>query len=153
MSTEKKLKELQIKLPPAPRPVGSYVPAVRAGSLLFLSGALPLDENGLTHKGKVGQNFTIEQAALAARQCGLNLIALMRQELGDLDQVHRVVSLTGYINGVDGFEDAAAVMNGASDLVSELFGDKGAHARAAVSVNGLPKGAAVEVAAIIEIAG
>lgn len=151
MSIEEKYKQLPWKLPPAPSPVGSYVPVVQTGSLLFLSGVLPLDENGLTHKGKVGQDFSIEQGADAARQCALNAIAILRQHLGDLDKVQRIVSLTGYINGVDGFEDAAAVMNGASDLIRDLFGEKGAHARAAVSVNGLPKGAAVEVATIVEV--
>tara|TARA_R100000027_G_scaffold67712_1_gene68083 strand:- start:2295 stop:2753 length:459 start_codon:yes stop_codon:yes gene_type:complete len=151
MSAEQVLKTGEVVLPPAPKPVGSYVPCVRTGNLIFLSGALPLSAEGLTHVGKVGRDFSVEEAAIAARQCALNLVAVLRDTLGNLDRIGRVVSLTGYVNAVDDFADAAAVMNGASDLIVKIFGDVGLHSRAAVSVNGLPKGAAVEVAGIFEL--
>lgn len=151
MSAEETLRSGAISLPPAPSPVGSYVPFVRTGNLLFLSGALPLNADGLTHKGKVGRDYSVEEGAVAARQCALNLVAVLRSNLGNLDRIGRVVSLTGFINSVEDFEDAAAVMNGASDLIVEIFGEKGRHSRAAVSVNGLPKGAAVEVAGVFEV--
>lgn len=151
MSAEDILRSGQVQLPSPPKPVGTYVPLVRTGNLLFLSGALPLGAEGLTHKGKVGRDFSVEEGAAAARQCALNLIAALRNNVGNLDRVGRVVSLTGYVNSVDDFEDAAAVMNGASDIVVEIFGQRGLHSRAAVSVSGLPKGAAVEVAGIFEL--
>ncbi|MGE9289929.1 MAG: RidA family protein [Puniceicoccales bacterium] len=151
MSAEKILEIEGIELPPAPTPVGSYVPFIRTGNLIYVSGALPLDAGGLTHKGKVGRDYTVEEAALAASQCALNLVAVLRNALGNLDRIGRVVSLTGFINSVDDFEDAAAVMNGASDMIVKIFGEKGRHSRAAVSVNGLPKGAAVEVAGVFEL--
>ncbi len=151
MTAEKQIESGQVVLPPAPKPVGSYVPCLRTGNLLFLSGALPLNADGLTHKGKIGRDFTVEEGAAAARQCAMNLVAALRDSLGNLDRVGRVVSLTGYVNSVEDFEDAAAVMNGASDFIVGLFGDQGRHSRAAVSVSGLPKGAAVEVAGVFEL--
>ncbi|MEM0967231.1 MAG: RidA family protein [Verrucomicrobiota bacterium] len=150
MSAEDTLLQSGIQLPPAPKPVGSYVPVVQTGDLLFLSGALPLCAEGLTHVGKVGRDFSISEAAQAARQCAMNLVALLRGHLGSLDKVDRAVSLTGFVNGVDDFSDAAAVMNGASDFILEIFGSAGLHTRAAVSVNGLPKGAAVEVTGVFQ---
>ena len=149
MSAEKNLES--VTLPAAAEPVGSYVPVVRSGNLLFVSGALPLGPGGLTHRGKVGRDFDVAAGAAAARQCALNLLAVLRAQIGNLDRIGRVVSLTGYVNAVEDFEDAAAVMNGASDLIVEIFGEKGLHSRAAVSVSGLPKGAAVEVAGVFEL--
>lgn len=149
MSAESAIEGLQ--LPPPAKPVGSYVPMVRSGNRLFVSGQLPLGSEGLTHTGKVGRDFSVEEGNIAARQCGLNLLAILRSELGSLDRIGRVVKLEGFVNSVEDFTDAAAVMNGASDLMVEVFGNRGKHARAAVSVNGLPKGAAVEVAGIFEL--
>lgn len=140
-----------VGLPDPPVPVGSYRPVVRAGNLLFVSGQLPLGSAGLTHRGKVGRDFDVGEGAAAARQCALNLLAVLRGEVGNLDRIGRVVKLEGFVNAVDDFEDAAAVMNGASDLMLEIFGDAGIHARAAVCANALPKGAAVEVAAVFEL--
>ena len=151
MSAEKVLDSGEFSLPPAPNPVGSYVPFVRTGNLIFVSGALPLNSEGLTHKGKVGRDYSVEEGAVAAKQCALNLVAVLRSAVGNLDRIGRVVSLTGYINSVEDFEEAAAVMNGASDTIVKIFGDTGRHSRAAVSVNGLPKGAAVEVAGVFEL--
>lgn len=150
MSAEETARSLG--LPRPPRPVGAYAPVVRSGNLLHLSGALPFDgEGGLTHAGKVGREFSVEEGAAAARQCGLNLLAVAREHLGNLDRVGRVVSLTGYVNAPEDFEEAAAVLNGASELMGEVFGERGVHARAAVAVAGLPKGAAVEVSAVLEL--
>jgi len=146
MSVESAIEKLD--LPPPANPVGSYVPVVRSGELLFVSGQLPLAVSGLTHAGKVGRDFSVEEGKAAARQCALNLLAVVRSELGSLERVRRVVKLEGFVNAVEDFEDAAAVINGASDLMAEVFGEAGRHARAAVSVGGLPKGAAVEVAGV-----
>jgi len=151
VSAEEVITSGTVELPPAPVPVGCYVPCVRTGNLLFLSGALPMDGDCLTHKGKVGREYSIDEGALAARQCVLNLLAVLRREVGNLDRILRVVSLTGYVNAVEDFEEAAAVMNGASDLVVTVFGDAGRHSRAAVAVSGLPKGAAVEVAGVFSL--
>jgi len=151
MSVENLIASGGLVLPEAPKPVGSYVPCVRTGNLIFVSGALPLGPDGLTHKGKVGRDFSVEEGALGAKQCALNLIAMLRDRVGSLDRIGRVVSLNGYVNAIDDFEEAATVMNGASDLIVEAFGDIGLHSRAAIAVNGLPKGAAVEVAGIFEL--
>ena len=151
MSAEEMIASGDLELPPVPQPVGSYVPCVRTGNLIYLSGALPLGPDGLAFKGKIGREFTAEEGNKAAQLCAKNLLAVLRDALGNLDRVGRVVSLTGFVNAVEDFEDAAAVMNGASDLMKEVFGERGLHSRAAVSVSGLPKGAAVEVAGIFEL--
>jgi len=142
---------LSLGLPEPATPVGSYVPVVRSGDLLFVSGQLPLSASGLTHYGKVGRDFSVEEGNRAARQCGLNLLAVVRAETGSLDRILRVVKLEGFVNATEDFEEAAAVINGASDLMAEVFGEAGTHARAAVSVGGLPKGAAVEVAGVFQL--
>ncbi len=138
-------------LPPPATPVGSYVPVVRSDRLVFVSGQLPLGPSGLTHAGKVGREFSVEEGNAAARQCALNLLAVLRAELGSLDRIARVVKLDGFVNAVEDFEEAASVINGASDLMVEVFGEAGKHARAAVSVGGLPKEAAVEIAGVFEL--
>jgi enamine deaminase RidA (YjgF/YER057c/UK114 family) len=149
---EGRLRSLGYELPPVPRPAGSYVPATRAGSLLFTAGQIPLKE-GLPYTGKVGQDISVEDAKEAARLCTLNALAAVKAEAGSLENVGRVVKVTGYIASVAGFNDQPQVMNGASDLIGELFGEKGLHARTAVGVAELPMNAPVEVEIIVELAG
>ncbi|MDR0534949.1 MAG: RidA family protein [Puniceicoccales bacterium] len=149
---EEKLAELGLLLPP-PAAAGAYAPAVRAGGLLFLSGTLPVRDGEPAFCGKVTPGADdIARAQEAARLCIANALANARAELGSLDKVARVVSLTGYVNGVDGFADAPKVINGASNLLLSVFGEAGRHSRAAVSVNGLPLNASVETSLVLEIA-
>jgi len=146
----KRLAELGIVLPAPVAPVANYVPAVRTGSMLVVSGQISLGPNGLI-AGKLGADVTIEAGQLAARQCGLNVIAHIQATLGDLDRVVRIVRLGGFINCMPDFVDGPKVMNGASDLMVEVFGDKGRHARSTIGVAALPLNAAVEVEAMVEV--
>jgi len=150
---EAKLGELGVVLPTPPNPVANYVPFVRTGALLFVSGQICLDADGkLTAKGKLGENVSIEDGQKAARSCAINLLAQLKVALGDLDKVVRVVRLGGFINSAATFVDGPKVMNGASDLMVEVFGDKGRHARTTVGVAALPVDAAVEVEGLFEVA-
>lgn len=151
MSFEEQLKKLGLELPSPPPAAGNYVPAVRAGDLLFLSGALCMRDGAMTHTGPAGQDHDIASAAEGARVCALNLLANIRAAVGSLDKVRRVVSVSGFVYGVPGFSDSPAVINGASDLFAEVFGKAGRHSRAAVAVTGLPKNSTVEVQAIVEL--
>ncbi|WP_323009347.1 RidA family protein [Paracoccus sp. (in: a-proteobacteria)] len=146
MSIETKLAELGITLPDAPAPAANYVPYVITGSLLFVSGQISQT------KGRLGDDLAVEEGAEAARGCGLALLAQARAALGSLDRVARVVKLTGFVNSTPEFTDQPEVINGCSNLMVEVFGDKGRHARAAVSAPALPRGVAVEVEAIFEFA-
>ncbi|MEE3623735.1 RidA family protein [Nitrospirillum sp. BR 11752] len=148
-----RLKELAIELPTPAIPVAAYVPAVRTGNTLFLSGQIPFWNGELRCVGKLGDNFTVEQGAEAARLCALNLIAQAKAALdGDLDRVVRVVKLVGFVNSTGDFTDQPKVINGASETFVQVFGDAGRHARSAVSAAALPLGVAVEVEAILEVA-
>jgi enamine deaminase RidA (YjgF/YER057c/UK114 family) len=151
MQIENKLSELGITLPNPPAAAGNYLPAVQSGNLLHLSGVLPVDEGKITHEGQVGSDQTVESANQAARVCALNAIANIKATSGDLDKVARIVYVTGFVNGVSGFADSPAVINGASDLFVEVFGEAGKHARAAVAVAGLPKNATVEIQVVVEL--
>ena len=151
MSTEENLKKLNIKLPNAPDPVGSYVASRKTGNLVFISGQVPFDEKGNIIKGKLGKDLNLEEGQKAASLCALNILAQLKKICGNLDQVKGCVKITGYVNSLDSFVDQPKVINGASDLISKVLGDKGKHARAAISANSLPLGAAVEVEAIFEI--
>ena len=151
MKTEQRLKELGIELPPASGPVANYVNAVRSGNLMFLSGKGP-GYGANQARGKVGADMTWEQAKVHARSTGLNLIAVMKAELGNLDRVRRVVKVLGMVNCTPDFGDQPKVINGCSDLFVEVFGDAGKHARSAVGAGSLPLNVAVEVDAIIELA-
>jgi enamine deaminase RidA (YjgF/YER057c/UK114 family) len=152
-TVEQKLAELRITLPPAPSPSANYVPFVRSGNLLTVSGQICYDAGGkLVAKGKLGENVTMEDGQKAARACALNVLAQVKAAVGDLDAVRRVVRLGGFINSAPGFTDGPKVMNGASDLMVEVFGDKGRHARSTVGVAALPADAAVEVEGIFEVA-
>ena len=151
MSAEENLKKLNIDLPKAPDPVGSYVASKIAGNLVFISGQVPFDSGGKLIKGKVGKELSLERAQEAAKFCALNLLAQLKKICGNLDKVKGCVKITGYVNSVDSFIDQPKVINGASDLISKVFGDKGKHARAAISANSLPLGASIEVEGIFEI--
>lgn len=152
MSTEKRLKSLGIELPALTGPVANYVNAVRTGNLLFLAGKGPSVVDGLRPQGKVGRDFTVEQGYKFARSTGLALLAVMKDELGSLDRVKRVVKVLGMVNGEPEFRDQPKVINGCSDLFVEVFGDAGRHARSAVGMGSLPNGIPVEIEAIVEIA-
>jgi len=151
MPPEARLAELGINLPTPPAAAGNYVPAVRTGNLLFLSGVICLRDGKMTHAGQVGREQTVATGAEAARVCALNLLANIRAAAGSLDAVKRVVSITGFVNSTPGFAESPAVLNGASDLLVSVFGDAGRHARAAVGVSGLPRNTTVEIAAVVEL--
>lgn len=149
---EAKLAELGVVLPSPAAPVANYIPFVRTGSLLFVSGQICNGIDGkLVAKGKLGATVSIEDGQKAARACAINLLAQVKMALGDLDKVVRVVRLGGFINSAPSFVDGPKVMNGASDLVVEAFGDKGRHARTTVGVAVLPADAAVEVEGVFEV--
>ena len=151
MKTEQRLKELGIELTAPTQPMANYVNAVRTGNLLYLAGKGP----GLPGKplptGKVGRDFTVEQAYVHARETGLSLIAVMKAELGDLDRVKRIVKVLGMVNAIPEFGRQPEVINGCSDLMVEVFGDRGKHARSAVGVGSLPRGIPVEIEVIVEV--
>jgi enamine deaminase RidA (YjgF/YER057c/UK114 family) len=151
-NTDARLAALGITLPDSPAPAANYVSAVRSGSVLYVSGQISRDESGLI-TGKLGAGVDVAAGAEAARTCALALIAHVRTALdGDLDRLVRVVKLTGFVNSAPDFTDQPAVVNGASDLMAEVFGERGRHARAAVGVASLPLGVAVEVEGVFEIA-
>ena len=149
---EKKLQELGITLQEPRAPMANYVPFVRTGNLLNVSGQICLDGEGkLVAKGRLGDGVSIEDGQQAARACAINLLAQVKAALGDLDRVVRVVRLGGFINSAPGFTEGPKVMNGASDLMVTVFGDKGKHARSTVGVAALPADAAVEVEGLFEV--
>lgn len=148
MKPEQKLSELGLSLPSAPAPAGNYVAALKVGNLLYVSGAICLVDGAMTHTGKVGAERDIAYGQAAAKVCALNLLAVAKAHLGDLDQIEQVVQLNGFVNGVPGFADSPAVINGASDLMVAVLGERGRHTRAAVAVTGLPKDTTVEIQAI-----
>ena len=152
MSAEKNLKALGITLPLVSSPVANYVNAVQTGNLLYLSGKGPLPVDGKRPCGKLGREFTIEQGYEHARTTGLDLIAVMKAELGNLDRVKRIVKVLGMVNCVPDFTDPPKVINGASDLFVAVFGEKGRHARSAVGLSSLPMGIPVEIEMIVEVA-
>ncbi len=147
----KKLAELGISLPDAPAPAANYVPFVRTGNLVYVSGQVSMDADGLV-RGKLGENMSVEDAQKAARLCALNLLAQVNAACdGDLNKVVQVVKLTGFVNATPDFTQHPQVVNGASDLMAEVFGDAGRHSRAAVGSSSLPLGVAVEVEGIFQI--
>jgi enamine deaminase RidA (YjgF/YER057c/UK114 family) len=151
LSAEQRLKDLGIDLGAVSQPVANYVNAVRAGNLLFLAGKGPREENGKRPSGKVGRDFTAEQAYRHARSVGMDLLAVMRAELGSLDKVKRVVKVLGMVNAVPEFADHPKVINGCSDLFVEVLGERGKHARSAVGMGSLPMGIPVEIECIVEV--
>ncbi len=149
---ETRLKDLGITLPPAPAAVASYVPYVRAGNLVFVAGQVPISGGKIVYRGAVGADISVEDASAAARLCALNIIAQVRAACGgDLDRVVRCVKLGGYVNATPEFVDHPKVVNGASELIVEVFGEAGRHARIAVGATSLPLGVAVEIDAVFEV--
>ena len=152
MNFEEKLKELNIDLPKATAPVGSYVATKEVGKLLYISGQISIDQNGNLIKGKLGKNLSVEEGYEAAKRCALSIVSQTKNHLsGNLSRVKSCIKLTGFVNSTDDFTEQPKVINGASETIVKIFGEAGMHARAAVSTNSLPLGVAVEVDAIFEI--
>lgn len=151
MSYETRLTELGIQLPSPPQPVATYIPAVQAGDLLFLSGVIPFRDGKLALVGKLGTDLTVEQGYEAARIALLNALAIVRKELGTLDRVKKVVRMVGHVASADGFVQQPAVVNGASDLLVKIFDEVGRHARVAVGAAELPLNAPVELEIILQV--
>jgi enamine deaminase RidA (YjgF/YER057c/UK114 family) len=152
MSAEARIKEIGLALPPPPKPGGNYVPGVRVGNLLFLSGHGPGRVDGVpSARGKVGRDLSIEDGYKVAREVGINLLGTAKALLGSLDKVKRVVKVLGMVNSAEGFGDQPKVINGFSDLMVEVFGEHGRHARSAVGMAELPSGIPVEIEMILEV--
>ena len=152
MSFENKIKDLNIQLPKAADPVGSYLATKIAGKLLFISGQISMKENGELIKGKVGKDLSTEDGYNAAKRCALSIIAQAKKACdGDLSKIKSCIKITGFVNSIDDYTDQPKVINGASDIIALIFGDSGMHSRAAVSTNSLPLGVSVEVDAIFEL--
>lgn len=149
---EQKLLQMLHKLPEMPPALGSYVPALRVGNLLYISGQLPIFKNSLgAYKGRLGKEITLEAAQRGAKQCTLNALSLAKNELGTLEKIRRVIKLTGFVAGMPGFVDQPKVLNAASELLVELYGENGKHTRVAVGVTDLPMGACVEIEYLFEV--
>tara|TARA_B100001123_G_C15334268_1_gene1032252 strand:+ start:2561 stop:3022 length:462 start_codon:yes stop_codon:yes gene_type:complete len=152
MFDEKKLKELNIKLPNAPEPVGAYVAFKKIGKLLYISGQLPIDSEGKIMKGKIGKDLSLEDGQKASKLCVINILAQAKKAMnGNLNKIKNCVKITGFVNSTDEYIDQPKVINPASETLSAVFGDEGKHTRAAVSTNSLPLGVPVEIDAIFEI--
>jgi len=147
---EQKIESLGIKLPTPPTPAGSYVPAVRTGNLLYISGQIPMEDGKVVFTGKVSDE-NLETAQKSARMCAINLLAQIKKEVGDLDKVSKIVRISGFVNSVPGFSQHPKVINSASDLFFEIFGEKGKHSRIAVGVASLPLDSMTEIDAIVEV--
>ena len=151
MTPETRLAELGLKLPNPPAAAGSYVPTVRTGNLLYCAGTICRLDGQITHAGQVGKEQSVETGRAAAEICALNPLANIKAAVGSLARVKQIVMVNGFVNAVDGFIDSPAVINGASDLFVKIFGDAGRHARAAVAVNGLPRGSTAEIQVVVEL--
>ena len=151
MQVEEKLIALGLTLPLPPEPVATYLPALRVGDLLFLSGTTCYKDRELLYTGRVGAEVTLEQGYLSARQTALNLLSVIKATLGDLDRVERVVKLNGYVNSAPDFTRQPEVINGASDLLVQLFGERGRHARTSIGVNVLPGNIPVEIEMVVQV--
>jgi len=151
MKVETKLRELGLTLPKPPEPVGAYLPGLQVGDLLFLSGTTCYVDGGLLYIGRVGAELTVEEGYAAARQTALNLLSVIKAMLGNLDRVERVVKLNGYVNSAPGFDRQPEVINGASELLEKIFGERGKHARTSLGVNELPGHIPVEIELIVQL--
>ena len=149
---EERLQELGVSLPAPAVPVAAYVPCVRTGSLVYVSGQVPVLDGKPSHLGHLGDNLDLEDGRAAARTCAVNVLAALKAELGELSRVRRVVKVTGFVASTPDFTDHPKVINAASELFGDVFGDAGRHARAAIGVAALPLGVPVEVEAIVEVA-
>ncbi|MGE5614558.1 MAG: RidA family protein [Bacillota bacterium] len=151
MKVEERIKELGINLPHGAKPVAAYVPVVQTGNLLFVSGQDCRVDGKLIFEGKVGKDITLEQGKLCARQCIINALAALKDYLGDLDRIKRIVKILGFVNSAEGFVSQPYVINGGSELLIEIFGENGNHARSAIACNELPFNTPVEIEMIVEI--
>ena len=151
MSPEDKLKELGIELPEAPDPLGSYIPVLRTGNLVFLSGMLPLIQGKLTRQGKVGKDITLDEAREDARVATVNALSILKASIGSLEKVKRCVKITGYVASEHDFTEQSKVLNAASDFLYEIFGERGRHVRSSVGVNVLPLNSTLEIDFIFEV--
>ena len=152
MSIEQRIADLGLTLPSGSAPAANYANAVRSGNLLFIAGKAPLPEYGALPKGKLGRDFSVEDGYRFARSAALDLIAVMRAELGSLERVSRIVEVQGFVNATEDFEDHAKVLNGCSDLLVQVFGELGVHARSVLGANSLRGGVPVILKAVIEVA-
>ncbi|MCS7135868.1 MAG: RidA family protein [Nitrososphaerota archaeon] len=150
LSYESRLRELGYSLPEPPKPIAAYVPSVKVGKLLFVSGVLPLVNNELLYVGKLGKEVTLEQGYEAAKVAALNALSIIKSSLGSLEKVRKVVRLVGYVASAEGFVEQSKVVNGASELLIQVFGEKGKHSRVVVGVTELPRGAPVEIDMIVQ---
>jgi enamine deaminase RidA (YjgF/YER057c/UK114 family) len=153
MSAEQRIRNLGIELPSGSAPAANYANAVRTGNLLFIAGKAPLPENGRLPKGRLGREFTTEDGYRFARSAALDLVAVMRAELGSLDRVARIVEIQGFLNAVPEFEDHAKVLNGCSDLLVEIFAERGVHARSVIGASSLRGGLPVILKGVVEVQG
>lgn len=151
MSAEQRLQDLGLSLPSGSAPAANYANAVRSGNLLFIAGKAPLPENGKLPKGKLGRDYTVEEGYRFARSAATDLIAVIRAELGSLDRVARIVEVQGFVNATEDFEDHAKVLNGCSDLLVEIFGEQGVHARSVLGVSSLRSGLPIVIKAVVEV--
>lgn len=151
MSINEKLNKMGIQIPQTPKPVAAYVPAVKTGSYIYTSGQIPSVDGKLMYKGKVGKDLSLEEGYEAAKICAINCLSAIKSLIEDLDNIDKVIKVTGFVNSAEGFNLQPKVVNGASDFLGNLFGDKGAHARSAVGVSCLPLDAAVELEMIVKI--
>lgn len=148
---EKKLEEMGLELPAAPKPVAAYIPAIQSGNMVFTSGQIPFLNGELKFKGKLGKEVSIEEGYEAAKLCALNCLSVIKAVIGDLDRIEQVVKVNGFVNSVPEFSDQPKVINGASELFGNLFGEAGRHARAAVGSINLPMNATCEVEVIVRV--
>lgn len=153
MTIEEKLRQMGLELPDPPKPVASYVPCVRTGNLVFVSGQVPREKGVLKYSGQVGGERSLDDGYQAARICALNALSAVKQAVGSLDNIRRIVKVTGFVASTPGFTDQPKVVDGASAFLVELFGERGQHSRAAVGVTSLPLGSTVEVEMIVEVEG
>lgn len=151
MDAQARLDALGLRLPSPPQPIGSYLLAQPVGALLFLSGTTCYVDGGLLFKGRLGKELTVEQGQAAARQAALNLLAVIQSTLGDLDRVERIIKLNGYVNSAPDFDRQPEVINGASDLLVEIFGEQGRHARTSIGVSDLPGHIPVEIELVVQV--
>lgn len=151
MSYEEKVKKLGLAIPEAPKPVAAYVPAVKVDNYVYTSGQIPFVDGQLKYKGKVGKEQSLEQGYDAAKICALNCLAVIKGQIGSLDNIDRIVKVTGFVSSAANFTDQPKVINGASELLGDIFGEHGEHARAAVGVNELPVDATVEVEMVVKV--
>ncbi|OQX83244.1 hypothetical protein B6D60_10790 [candidate division KSB1 bacterium 4484_87] len=151
MKIEEKLKSMGFSLPPTPKPVAAYIPAILSGDLVYTSGQIPVSEGRLQITGKVGTDVTKEQAYEAAKLCALNALAAVKGVIGDLENIEQVIKVVGFVASAEGFTEQPAVINGASEFLGELLGEKGVHARSAVGVAELPLNVPVELEMIVKI--